>query len=209
MSQEVAEQNWKDFLIEHYRQVNQHLRDSDRNRNVMVQIYFVVFIAMLNFPYSGVTHGLEIVVPGAVFVLGFFVSHYITYARAWHCEYTRVAKAIHKSFLNTDLRLYDAARQIKEEEERKRRTYFNPRGTEFIVAVLVWLSMAVETYLLFRLLHDSICLQWPAVILLITTVGLLGSSIWWYKSHLDKRECKFPDDCWCIFAENQRKNGQE
>jgi len=211
---DLERQNWKDFLLEHYSQVNQHLRECDRNRNIILQVYFVIFIGMLSFAYSTTTDWLKIIVPVFLFVFGLFIAHYVTYARAWHCEYTRVAKAIHKSFLNTDLRLYNAAKQIKEEEEEKERgRYFNPRGTEFIIASVVWLSMTVEIFLfsyetLLQLPHSSLSSQFLAIISLIVMVGLLGFTIWRYKHHLDRRQDEFPDS-WCILKDDRFKKAQE
>jgi len=209
----LERQNWKDFLLEHYSQVNQHLRECDRNRNIIFQVYFVIFIGMLSFAYSTTTDWLRIIVPGFLFVFGLFIAYYVTYARAWHCEYTRVAKAIHKSFLNTDLCLYNAAKEIKEEEEKDRRGYVNRRGTEFIIAIVVWFSIGVEIFLFFyetllRPPHDSLSSQFPVIILLIAMVGFLGFTIWWYKHHLDRRQDEFPDS-WCILKDDRFKKAQD
>lgn len=196
-------QNKKDFLIEHYTQVNEHLRESDRNRNIWFAVYSTLVAGTLSFIYSveELDPLLKLAILGFLIAFGLGIAFYTTFARAWHCEYTRVVRAIHKSFLNADLRLYKAAKEIKKEEDDRHRHYFNIRGTEFIIMVLILLFVSTELVLfIFAVppLEDS---PWLMCLSVISCLLVFGAVIGYYRRYLNKREAEFPEDSWCIIKE--------
>lgn len=210
MRQNWQRQNWKDFLLEHYTQVNQHLRESDRNRNTLFGFYITLTVGMLGFAYSSFAHTteylhLKLIILVFLILFGIGVAVYTTFARAWHCEYTRVAIAIHKSFLNANLKLYKAAKEIRKREEDRPtpRHYFNMLGTESIMMVLLLLFISFESILLIHELGPDGLSSWPICLSIICFILVFGVGIYLYRHYLDKRENEFPHDCWCIFKEKE------
>lgn len=189
----------KDFLLEHYRQVNERLTQSDRNRDVWVGAYLVLMVGSLSFAYSRDIDFLKFAIPGFLFFFGIVVTSYTTVARAWHCEYTRVLIAIHRSFLVGDFDLLKAAKEFKQSSEFGH--YFNVRGTEFMVFLLILLSLSLELALLLWQAWSCPSL-WPlsirasSLIVACATPFLIG--ICKYKQYLDKRESEFPEHCYPI-----------
>lgn len=205
MEQNQEKQNKKDFLLEHYTQVNEHLRESDRNRNIWFAVYSTLVAGTLSFIYSveELDPLLKLAILGFLIAFGLGIAFYTTFARAWHCEYTRVARAIHKSFLNADIRLYKAAKEIKKEDDRHRH-YFKIKGTEFIIFVLILLFVSAELVLVFYEMKPK---DTPWLIYSGITSFLLvfGVGIGCYGRYLDKREREFPDNSWCIIKEKEEK----
>jgi len=200
------EQNWKDFLLEHYTQVSEHLRESDRKRDILFAVYSAFVAGILSFVYSTDKLDLtpKLILLGFLIIFGIGLALYTTFARAWHCEYTRVAKAIHKSFFSAELNLYKAANEIKEQEKKKHRAYFNPTGTEFIMMVLILLFIYAESFLIiFELTHTH------SPLLIILGVAffplIFGMGLGSYSHYLDKKENDFPDNSWCIVFEEDKK----
>lgn len=209
MEQNREEQNKKDFLLEHYTQVNEHLRESDRKRNILFAVYSTLVAGTLSFIYSAeeLDPLLKLVILGFLIAFGLGIAFYETFARAWHCEYTRVARAIHNSFLNADLRLYKAAKEIKKEDDDRHRHYFNIRGTEFIIFVLILLFVSAELVLVFREImpEDSPWLIYLSIRCIISLLLVFGVGIGCYGRYLDKREAEFPENSWCIIKEKEEK----
>jgi len=206
MEQNQEKQNKKDFLLEHYVQISEHLRESDRNRNILLAVYSALIAGTLSFIYS--TDKLDqlpkLVILGFLIIFGIGIAFYTTFARAWHCEFNRVVKAIHKSFLNADLLLYKAAKEIKKEDEDKHRHYFNIRGTEFIIFVLILLFVFTELVLvIFEIMPEDS--PWRIYLSIISFLLVFGVGIVWYGRYLDKREAEFPDDSWCIIKEQEER----
>jgi MFS family permease len=206
MDQNQEKQNKKDFLLGHYVQISEHLRESDRNRNILLAVYSALIAGTLGFIYS--TDKLDqlpkLVILGFLIVFGIGIAFYTTFARAWHCEFNRVVKAIHKSFLNADLLLYKAAKEIKKEDEDKHRHYFNIRGTEFIIFVLILLFVFTELVLvIFEIRPEDS--PWRIYLSIISFLLVFGVGIVWYGRYLDKREAEFPEDSWCIIKEKEEK----
>jgi len=206
MEQNQKKQNKKDFLLEHYVQISEHLRESDRNRNILLAVYSALIAGTLSFIYS--TDKLDqlpkLVILGFLIVFGIGIAFYTTFARAWHCEFNRVVKAIHKSFLNADLLLYKAAKEIKKEDEDKHRHYFNIRGTEFIIFVLILLFIFTELVLvIFEIKPEDS--PWRIYLSIISFLLVFGVGIVWYGRYLDKREAEFPEDSWCIIKEKEER----
>jgi len=132
------------------------------------------------------------------------MAFYETFARAWHCEYTRVARAIHKSFLNADLQLYKAAKEIKQEDEDKHRHYFNIRGMEFIIFVLILLFVSAELVLIiFEKMPEASPWRIPSSVICFLLV--FGVGIVLYGRYLNKKEAEFPENSWCIIKEKEEK----
>jgi hypothetical protein len=217
MSQDLKRQDNKDFLLEHYSQVNQHLRETDRKRDTLFAIYLTVVTGALSFAYSANRPDVQkFIILGFLILFGMGVACYTTFARAWHCEYTRVAKAIHKSFLNGDLKLYKAAKAAKEvrkqEEDRPNPWhYFNVAGMEFVMMALILLFICSEVILLTQALmaKDSPLLLNPSSSLILICLSVLyiilvfGLGFYLYRCYLDKRESGFPENSWCILKERE------
>ncbi len=197
--------NTKDFLLEHYRQVNEYLRESDRRRDVLLGSYLVLITGGLSFVISSTNQPLTLSIQAGLFFLGILVAIFTGIARAWHCEYNRVAMAIHKSFLEGDLNLFKAAEQLK--KSPKMGHYFNRKGTEFVMMMFVLILLSFQAALLtiaqgyphFPSLWLKVILTLAAVILPV----LIG--IWWYKTYLRKRESEFPQQSWCILKNEEQE----
>jgi len=189
----------KDFLLEHYRQVNERLTQSDRNRDVWVGAYLVLTVGSLSFAFSSGSEFLQFSIPAFLFFFGIFVATYVVIARAWHCEYTRVLIAIHRSFLDGELDLLKAAKEFKQSKEFGH--YFNVGGTEFMVFLLILLLLSFELVLVLWQAWSYPSL-WPLSIRVLTFLAacvlpfLIG--ILKYKHYLNKRENQFPEHCYSI-----------
>ncbi len=190
----------KDFLLEHYRQVNGRLTQSDRNRDVWVGAYLVLTVSSLSFAFSSDSSFLKLAIPAFLFCFGIFVAKYAMVARAWHCEYTRVLIAIHRSFLDGELNLLKAARNFKR-SKKEFGHYFDRRGTEFTVFILILISLSFELVLLLWQAWNysslwSLQIRVPSYIVACILVFCIG--IRKYKSYLTKREEEFPEHCYSI-----------
>lgn len=197
----VNEESLRDFLIEHYKQVNEHLRESDRNRNILLGIYLGLVTGILSFCLSLNNQPLSVIMLGLLFILGVMIAIYTTIARAWHCEYTSAAMAIHRSFLDGDLDPFKTAKKLK--EAKKFGPYFNRRGTEFMVMVFLLIIISAELGLLIwqACAHLSLWPLWSRILLALA--GFVLSLIFGYvkyKQFLYKRESEFPEQSWCILV---------
>jgi cytochrome bd-type quinol oxidase subunit 2 len=213
--------NLVSFYLEHYRQMNEGLRDSDRNRNIVVGFYVTLTVAVLGLIFS--TGGLgqttesltnetlqqpydvlmKMVLGGFLFFTGITVAWYVTIARFWHCEQDRVAQAIHMMFTtgNLNLNLMETAKKVK---ERSKRGCFNWTGTEFWVMVFVpfilWTNGVVV--LIAWLMPEKL---W--VMLTYSLIGLFilvfAAGILLYRCYLRRREKEFPCQSPFIMMENR------
>lgn len=101
------------FYIEHYRQMNDALRYTERNTQVVAGWYLTLTAGILGFIFStDTTNSPTWWLYLFLFVVGILVAWYVSRARYWHCEHTEVAKAIHRMFFNKDLELLKAAKQV-------------------------------------------------------------------------------------------------
>jgi len=205
MRKSFIKENRKEFLLKHYTQVNEHLRESDRNRNIWFAVYSTLVAGTLSFIYSveELDPLLKLVILGFLIAFGLGIAFYTIFARAWHCEYTRVARAIHKSFLNADLRLNKAAKEIKKEEDNRHRHYFNVRGTEFIIMVLILLFVSTESVLFIFAVPALEESPWRICLSAISCLLVFGVVIGYYRRYLNRREAEFPEDSWCIIKEKE------
>jgi hypothetical protein len=194
----------KDFLLEHYKVVNERLTQSDRNRDVWVGAYLVLTVGSLSFAFSSRNVSLEFATLGFLFFFGIFVAIYVAIARAWHCEYTRVLIAIHRAFLDGDFDLSKAAREFKQSKKFGR--YFNIWGTEFMAFLLTLLLLSFELVLIFLLAWNYLSLWPPLKVLSLVIVCVLPFlvGIIKYKRYLNKRESEFPEQCYSIQEERKK-----
>lgn len=191
----VEKENMGDFLLEHYRQVNEHLRESDRKRNIFVGFYLVLVSSILGFTLRlddhAVDPALKLSFLSILFGVGIIVAIYTGISRAWHCEYNNTAIAIHKCFLNGDLDLLKAARDWKNSNEFGH--YFNWKGTEFWIMFLVLFLLSVELVLVIQVGYPESLLGKLRILLYFLGFALpLGTGTHRYRHYLDKREKQFP-----------------
>jgi len=190
----------KDFLLEHYKVVNERLTQSDRNRDVWVGAYLVLMVGSLGFAfYPSLTSSnsissisLQFSVLGFLFVLGIFVAIYVAIARGWHCEFSHAAIGISKTFFDEELDLLKAARKFKQSSEFT--SYFNVRGTEFWVFMLVLSCLAFELFLFLQIWSYTLLrpLWWRVSFCALPF--LFGIPLYWW--YLKKRASQFPEQCY-------------
>src|SRR4030042_5021487 len=138
----MAEQ--RDFILSLYEQTSQNLRESDRNRNYFFWVYAAINIAVLGFISPNVPNDnvIKLLLVGGLVFLSLFgvgTAFYITFARKWHCEYSWSIEAIHRCLINKTDNLEQAGEAIKQHHNLPDMNvhYFNVKGTEFIVFMLV------------------------------------------------------------------------
>ncbi len=202
----IPTENMKDFLLEHYRQISEHLRESDRKRDVLLGSYLVLVGGGLGFVFStAASQTLALGIQVGFLILGILVAIFTGFARAWHCEYNRVTMAIHKAFLEEDFDLSKAAKQLK--EASKFGSYFNPRGTEFVIMMFVLVLLSIQAVLLIIVQgYAHLSSLWSKVLLTIAAAIMpLLIGILWYKTYLRKRENESPQKSWCILEKEKQE----
>lgn len=197
----VGQHSWQDFLLEHYKQTSQNLRESDRNRNYFFWAYSALTIGALSLIFSEPTNLTEVkpaIVGGLVILIlfGIGVAFYVTFARVWHCEYSSIAKAIYDCFQKGSYNLYAAAKSVREEEIRKKIHYFHVAGTEFVVFILVLLFVTAHASLVGYLCFTKTSCRLACI--LSCVVLIFGAGIFLYRWYLYKKEKKFPDKAWSV-----------
>ena len=195
----------KSFLLEHYTQVNEHLRESDRKRDVLLGSYSTLSIAGLSICFSlEIMPAWRIGILTFLICLGFIVAITVTRFRGWHAEYINVLVAIHKSFKDGHCDLFKAAEDLKSENKY---AYFPPKGVEFMMMMLVLLFLSGEavslTYWVCDLQKLYLNLLLSIGIILVIIIG----GLWQYKVYLVKREKKFPENSWCILEGEEKGHG--
>lgn len=185
----------RDFLLEHYKIVNERLSQSDRNRDVWVGVYLTLMLGGLSFFFSlDSSDGLWL----KFFILAFLLSFgvivviYVTIARGWHCEFSHAAIAISRAFLDEELDLLKTAKKFKQSSEFT--SYFNWRGTEFWIFMLVLSCLSFELFLLLQIWGCTSL--WPlwGKVPFCTLSFLIGIPL--YRWRLKKRESNFPEKCY-------------
>jgi len=202
----VEKQNMRDFLIEHYRQVNEHMRESDRKRDVLLSSYLLLVgavvgvIASLRFdPWV-----LAAVILGLL-LIGCIMAIIVSRFAAWHAEYVNVGIAIHKCFLEGDFDLSKAAQDVKKEGKCP---YFRKGGVEFMMMIFVLFLLCIEvTGLVFLVWY---WFGWPLwAKILVSLIGSIAIVVDWvagillYRYSLHKREDGFPEKSWLILEKKQ------
>jgi hypothetical protein len=109
------------FYIEHYRQMNDAVRYTERNTQAFIGFYIALTAGVQGFLRND--HIFSLVAGIFLFLLGIPVAFYVCRARYWHCEHTEVAKAVHQMFVGNTMNLLEAANSVvktnKEIESRK------------------------------------------------------------------------------------------
>ncbi len=197
------------FLLQHYAQVNEHLRESDRKRDILLGSYLTLSIAGLSICFSlEVVPAWKIGILTFLICLGFIVAVTVTRFRGWHAEYANVAMAIHKCFIDGHYNLLKAAKDLK---HKNKYPYFSPGGVEFMMAMLVLVFLSVKaillTYWVFDLLKLHLNLLLNIGIILVIILVIIGGGRWRYKVYLVKREMQFPENSWCILVGEEKGHG--
>jgi hypothetical protein len=97
----------KELLVEQYRQCNEHLRESDRKRDIALGFYATLSLALYGFA-GGISAANTLLLSGIIglTVLGIFLGFLFTLYRGWHGVYVIQAIAlqemIHKDRSNID-----------------------------------------------------------------------------------------------------------
>jgi hypothetical protein len=185
----------RDFLLEHYKLINERLTQSDRNRDVWVGAYLTLMLGGLSFFFSLGPSGeswLKFFILSFLLSCGVIVAIYVAIARGWHCEFSHAAIAISKTFFDEELDLLKAARKFR--QSREFTSYFNCRGTEFWVFILVLSCLAFELFLLLQIWSctSSWLLWWKVLSCFLSFV--IGIPLYWWC--LKKRENQFPKRCY-------------
>jgi hypothetical protein len=191
------------FLIECYKQVNEHLRESDRKRDVLVGAFIPLVIGITAFIKDSDFFSKFVSLIG-IFLVSIPVVICITRYRGWHAEYVNAAIAINKYFLlkNTGSKktLMEIAEELK--KDKKFYKYFSPGGVEFMMFIL---AILVASFPLI-LAHLTLCHHLGAsmfsplsiISLAFILLSFWGLSLYYYRSYLLRRESAFPKSSWCI-----------
>jgi hypothetical protein len=185
--------NQRDFLLELYKQTNQNLRDSDRNRNFFFEVYAAITVGALTLiAKSVINSGLKpLLIGGIIFLIlfGIGTAIYVAFARKWHCEYDWSIKAIRECLQTDSNDLQKAGCSVKHNNCRQGIHYFHAAGTEFVVFMLVLMIIVADVSFIIYLLDNVIIrnIVYPILIVFIFSVGILG-----YWLYLCKKESDFP-----------------
>lgn len=188
----------RDFLLEHYKVINERLTHSDRNRDVWVGAYLVLMAGSLSFAFlnssNSILNGISIKLGVLVFLygLGVIVAIYVAIARGWHCEFSHAAIAISRALLDEDPDLLETARKFRKSSEFTH--YVNIGGTEFWVFALVLSCLAFELFLVVQ--TWSYALSWPVWCKVLSCASSFWIGIPLYLWYLKRRENKFPGECY-------------
>lgn len=207
----------KNFLLEHYRQVNEHLRETDRKRNILLGLYIPTggILTLLTFPdspFMDVLNGSPVIFVSFVVVwiiMGIFVFYGITIFRRWHIEFRNVTIGIHRAFVNGDYDLFKAMRDIIRESD-KFGDYYNLKGTQIVFPFLVLLNQVVlPLYACFHYWNGKGVFFFLSIAIILTICCV---EYWFYRWYLKKEESRFkgnPAVSWCIlppkFPEGKRR----
>ncbi len=196
----------KSFLLEHYTQVYENLRESDRKRDILLGTYFTLSVAGVSFWFGtqGTPDSLYYRIGILTFLicLGFIVAIIVTRFRGWHAEYANVAMAIHKCFIDGHCDLLKAAEDLK---SKNRHPYFSLIGVEFMMMVLTLLFLSAEAVLLL----SGVCNLQKYWLELLLDIGvflvIMIGGLWQYKVYLVKREKKFPQNSYYILGRGDKE----
>lgn len=195
------------FILELFRQANEHSRETDRKRNILLGSYLVVVgigIGWLVNVWSKDADStiLAWLAPSILVILlllGLPVLRAVILYRGWHAHYANVCKAVQWSLAH-NVSLYEAACELIRDSSN-RCEYFSPRGVEFSLYVFVFvlwdilLGTLVGTVLLMRF---SFPLRSVVLVSALAFAGVLGLGIWCYRHHLLGQQKRFPMDSWMI-----------
>ena len=186
---------YEKFLLEHYTQVNEHLREADRKRDILLGSYFSLSIAGLGFCLSvSQAEQYRIGILAFLICIGVIVSIIVTKFRGWHAEYANVAMAIHKCFLDGDDGNFDLLKAAKDVKSQNKYHFFFRTGVEFWMMVLTLLFLSAEAGLLVWWVCDSQKFWLKLLLTIVIILLICGVGIWRYKVYLVKREDEFPEN---------------
>jgi len=199
---------YENFLLKHYAQVNEHLRESDRKRDILLGTYFTLSVAGVSFCFNiqdtPDTLYYRVGILTFLIFFGFIVAIIVKRFRGWHAEYVNVAMAIHKCFIDGHYDLFKAAKDVKSE---KKCPYFFKGGVEFMMMVLVLLFLSSEAISLAYWVCDLQKLYLNLLIYLGIFLVIMIGGCWRYKVYLVKREEKFPENS--VYILGREKKGAE
>ncbi len=195
----------KSFLLEHYTQVYENLRESDRKRDILLGTYFTLSVAGVSFCFAAQAEPYyRISILTFLICLGFIVAIIVTRFRGWHAEYANVAMAIHKCFVDGHCDLLKAAEDLK---SKNRHPYFSPIGVEFMMMVLTLLFLSAEAVLLVSWVCN-LQRHWLELLLAIGVfLVIMIGGLWRYKVYLVKREREFPQNSYYILGKGDKEEG--
>lgn len=147
----------KEMLIEQYRQCNEHLRDSNRKRDLILGFYVTMTVALygLSGRISAEDTKLLFGIVGLV-ALGILLGALLTLFRGWHVAYVLQAIAFHE--------------MVHREKPVIDKTFVKEVDIKFNYFISVEL-------LVFVMLHSIVFLNCGAALMLATNVVANG---WWY-----------------------------
>ena len=145
-----GEERLVSFYLEHYKQMNDAVRYTERNTQAVAGFYVTLTAGIMAFIVSaGVADWRKSVLGLFLLLLGIVASVYVCRARYWHCEHTEVAKAIHRMFVDNKLSLLEAANEViqdnREIESGSRRRR---------------LTVAIVNGVFFNKFWERACLKW-------------------------------------------------
>lgn len=192
---------YKDFLVEHYRQVNEHDRETNRRRDILFGSYASIIFGSLVL-FRNLDYVAEVSLLAALVAIGITVAVTVTRFRGWHAEYINVAKAIHMVFMNDELTLWDAAMRLKKEKGGYR--FFKAQGVEFMMFIMTLALLSLPLVMLYLTVGDALetmkAIGFWSYSLIITAIMIFtwATGVFAYRHYLIKREAGFPEDSWCI-----------
>jgi hypothetical protein len=195
------------LIVEVFREANEHLRESDRKRDILLGSYLAVVgigagwvvNALLKIENLTNLSSLSYFVLGALLLVGLPVLRAVIVYRGWHSHYANVCKAVQWS-LTHNLNLYEAACKLIEDRSN-RYEFFSRRGVEFMMYlfILVLWGILLASLLEMVLLFKFSFLLWSASLISgLVLVAVLVLGIWYYRRYLLLQQKRFPNDSWMI-----------
>ena len=206
MTEEQASPRWN-FLLELYKQANEHLRECDRRRDLLLGTYlgFVAmgvggFVTILRLIGESNPPWFAWFIMVALLLLGMPIIRTVVVFRAWHAFYVNISKAVQKSVAEGNLNLYEMACSLINDKDN-RYNYFSPRGVEFAMYLLVLLigGVILSALIYMTLSYNLLFYTWSASIVSVVALAatlLLG--VYCYRRYLNHQQSQFPRCSWMV-----------
>jgi hypothetical protein len=197
------------LLLELFRQANEHSRETDRKRNILLGSYLTIVGVGAGWLIDAWPRDLTSTpVPWLVWfilagllIVGLPVLRAVTVYRAWHAYYGNISKAVQWSSAH-DLTLYEGACQLISDASN-RYEYFSPRGVEFtmfLFILVLWSILLGTLGIAVLLTKSSLCLPLAVAISSLAFAAALVLGIWCYRHHLLGEQRRFPQGSWMVIS---------
>lgn len=173
-----------DFLKDQYNQANEHLRETDKKRDVLVGFYITLTVAFYGFySYLGKDPTLAIYLIVGLTLFGVCLGILFTLYRGWHGIYVIIAIIIQQKMHNKCIVIN---RNFVKEIDFKFNLFTSAELFTYLILCTIIFLNALESYKLLLNVSPKICaISLLSIAVLQFIFHFLG--MWWL-DHLKKKE---------------------